>query len=86
MQVEQERAHRGVQGCTQVGRQGLMGSLVVVVEEEEEALNKKKQINTEDKEHLQYYKSMQNKSINRSDVWYLTLIWPHVLLQGKIQR
>lgn len=45
MEVEQGRKHRGVQGCTQVGRQGLMGSLMVVVVEED-LKQKEEQINT----------------------------------------
>lgn len=46
MQVEQGREHRGVQGCTQVGRQGLLGSFVVVEEEVEDLKQKEEQINT----------------------------------------
>lgn len=77
MQVEQGREHRGVQGCTQVGRQGL---LVVVEEEVEDLKQKEEQINTPRQGALTVL------YINASDVWYLTLIWPHVLLLERIRR
>lgn len=47
VEVEQGRVHREVQGCTQEGRQGLLGSLVVVVVVVEEDLKQKEvQMNT----------------------------------------
>lgn len=61
----------GEQGCTQVGRQGLMGLLVVVVVEEEE--EEQEDLKQKEEQMLLYYNQFKIKLLLKLFISYLDL-------------